>query len=156
MKVLVGAFNQEKALVGAFSVIVKTDWETDGSSAALVLGCVTVTTIICKQERKWLQDNETLSSSASELPLPLPIPVPAAGNIATERTQSIWCYLNRPRIVVHSFLFIYHLYFLNIYLQCNIALHCSVKNLILWEIVVLVHRTMMFFLANAQIRTALA
>ena len=31
MKVLVGAFNQEKALVGAFSVIVKTDSETDGS-----------------------------------------------------------------------------------------------------------------------------
>ena len=27
----VGAFNQEKALVGAFSVIVKTDCETDGS-----------------------------------------------------------------------------------------------------------------------------
>ena len=33
---LVGAFNQEKALVGAFSVIVKTDCETNGSSAALV------------------------------------------------------------------------------------------------------------------------
>ena len=32
MEVLVGAFNQEKALVGAFSVIVKTD----GSFAALV------------------------------------------------------------------------------------------------------------------------
>ena len=32
MKVLVGAFNQEKALVGALSVIiVKTDCETDGS-----------------------------------------------------------------------------------------------------------------------------
>ena len=31
MKVLVGAFNQEKALVGAFSVIVKTDCGTDGS-----------------------------------------------------------------------------------------------------------------------------
>ena len=31
MKVLVGAFNQEKALVGAFSVIVKTDCTTDGS-----------------------------------------------------------------------------------------------------------------------------
>ena len=31
MKVLVGAFNQEKALVGAFSVIVKTGCETDGS-----------------------------------------------------------------------------------------------------------------------------
>ena len=31
MKALVGAFNQEKALVGAFSVIVKTNCETDGS-----------------------------------------------------------------------------------------------------------------------------
>ena len=40
MKALVGAFNQEKALVGAFSAIVKTDFETDGSSAALVLGHV--------------------------------------------------------------------------------------------------------------------
>ena len=38
MKALVGTFNQEKALVGAFSVIVKTDCETDWSSAALVLG----------------------------------------------------------------------------------------------------------------------
>ena len=28
---LVGAFNQAKALVGAFSVIVKTDYETDKS-----------------------------------------------------------------------------------------------------------------------------
>ena len=31
VKALVGAFNQENALVGAFSVIVKTDCETDGS-----------------------------------------------------------------------------------------------------------------------------
>ena len=31
MKALVGPFNQEKALVGAFSVIVKTDFETDGA-----------------------------------------------------------------------------------------------------------------------------
>ena len=31
VKALVGAFNQEKALVGAFSVIVKTDCESDGS-----------------------------------------------------------------------------------------------------------------------------
>ena len=31
MKALVGAFNQEKVLVGAFPVIVKTDCETDGS-----------------------------------------------------------------------------------------------------------------------------
>ena len=38
MKALVGTFNQEKALVGAFSVIVKTNFETDGSSAALHLG----------------------------------------------------------------------------------------------------------------------
>ena len=35
MKALVGAFNQEKALVGAFSMIVKTD----GSSAALLITC---------------------------------------------------------------------------------------------------------------------
>ena len=31
VKALVGAFNQEKALVGAFSVIVKADCGTDGS-----------------------------------------------------------------------------------------------------------------------------
>ena len=31
LKALVVAFNQEKALVGAFSVIVKTDYGTDGS-----------------------------------------------------------------------------------------------------------------------------
>ena len=31
MKALVGAFNQEKALVGAFSVIVKTVCGTDGA-----------------------------------------------------------------------------------------------------------------------------
>ena len=30
-KALVGTFNQEKTLVGAFSVIVKTDYGTDGS-----------------------------------------------------------------------------------------------------------------------------
>ena len=31
MKVLVGAFNQEKALVGVFSMIVKTGCGTDGA-----------------------------------------------------------------------------------------------------------------------------
>ena len=31
VKALVGAINQEKALVGAFTVIVKTDCETDGA-----------------------------------------------------------------------------------------------------------------------------
>ena len=37
VKVVVAAFNQEKALVGAFTVIVKTDCETDGSSEALFI-----------------------------------------------------------------------------------------------------------------------
>ena len=37
MKALVGTFNQEKALVGAFSVIVKTHCETDGAYTALVV-----------------------------------------------------------------------------------------------------------------------
>ena len=37
MKALVGTFNQEKALVRAFSVIVKTNSETDGSYTALLL-----------------------------------------------------------------------------------------------------------------------
>ena len=36
MKALVGGFYQEKDLVGAFSVIVKTDCKTDVSFAALV------------------------------------------------------------------------------------------------------------------------
>ena len=38
VKALVGAFNQENALIEAFSVIVKTDCETVGLSAALGLG----------------------------------------------------------------------------------------------------------------------
>ena len=33
MKALVGAFNQERALVGAFSVIVKTECETNSFTA---------------------------------------------------------------------------------------------------------------------------
>ena len=40
VKALVGAFNQEKALVGAFSVIVKTDRETDGSFYSTNCDCV--------------------------------------------------------------------------------------------------------------------
>ena len=36
VKALEGAFNQEKALVGAFSVIVKTGCGTDGSLTALI------------------------------------------------------------------------------------------------------------------------
>ena len=38
MKAVVAAFNQEKALVGAFSVIVKTDCETDGSLHSTIPG----------------------------------------------------------------------------------------------------------------------
>ena len=38
MKALVGAFNQEKALVGAFSVIVKTGCGTDGALHSTILG----------------------------------------------------------------------------------------------------------------------
>ena len=37
MKALVGTFNQEKTLVRALSVIVKTNSETDGSYTALLL-----------------------------------------------------------------------------------------------------------------------
>ena len=37
LKALVGGFYQEKDPVGAFSVIVKTDCETNGSSVALIL-----------------------------------------------------------------------------------------------------------------------
>ena len=40
MKALVGAFNQEKALIEAFSVIVKSNCETHGSLTALFLGDV--------------------------------------------------------------------------------------------------------------------
>ena len=39
MKALVGAFNQEKALVGAFSVIVKTGYGTDGSICGTSCNC---------------------------------------------------------------------------------------------------------------------
>ena len=37
-----GAFNQEKALEGAYSVIMKTDCETDGSSAALIFNIYSI------------------------------------------------------------------------------------------------------------------
>ena len=48
MKALVGAFNQKKVLIGAFSVIVKTDCENDGSSEALPdTGCGVMTVQRC-------------------------------------------------------------------------------------------------------------
>ena len=39
VKALVGAFNQENALIGAFSVIVKTDCETDGTLHSTMQYC---------------------------------------------------------------------------------------------------------------------
>ena len=43
VKALVGAFNQEKALVGAFSVIVKTGYGTDGSFYSTSRGSLKLT-----------------------------------------------------------------------------------------------------------------
>ena len=55
MEALVGAFNQEKALVGGFSVFVKTECETDGLYAALLLavvfGLVLIYTVAVYQPR---------------------------------------------------------------------------------------------------------
>ena len=42
MKALVGAFNQENPLVGAFSVIVKTGCGTDGSFYSTILNTTNV------------------------------------------------------------------------------------------------------------------
>ena len=65
MKALVGALNQEKGLVGAFSVIVKTDCDTDGAlhstnndgvpSAAARLIRHLIAIIVLKQSNlKWI------------------------------------------------------------------------------------------------------
>ena len=43
MKALVGTFNQEKALIGAFLVIVKTDCETDAMDRFTALVVMVVT-----------------------------------------------------------------------------------------------------------------
>ena len=48
MKAQVGAFNQEKALVGAFSVIEKTDCETDGALVKYLL-----TSLLLLATRHW-------------------------------------------------------------------------------------------------------
>ena len=42
VKVLVGAFNQEKASEGAFSVIVKTNCETNGELHSTLSNCLAV------------------------------------------------------------------------------------------------------------------
>ena len=56
MKALVGAFNQEKALVGAFSVIVKTGCGTDGSfySTTFILFFAPLTEL---SSLSWLEDH---------------------------------------------------------------------------------------------------
>ena len=52
MKALVGAFNQEKALVGAFSVIVKTDFETDEALHSTTNDHVNITSMPLLQRRR--------------------------------------------------------------------------------------------------------
>ena len=62
MKALVGAFNQEKALVGAFSVIVKTGCETDGSfhitSVDALMQCLLCCVQVSRRYKQfdWLYD----------------------------------------------------------------------------------------------------
>ena len=51
MKVLVGAFNQEKALVGAFSLIVQPVVEPMDRFTALVVTTVTVTGMLLQKDR---------------------------------------------------------------------------------------------------------
>ena len=53
LKASLVSFNQEKALVGAFTVIVKTDCETDRSSAALFL-TVTHQIVFCVNTETFL------------------------------------------------------------------------------------------------------
>ena len=62
MKALVGAFNQEKALVGAFSVIVKTDCGTDGALHSSTLYSLTAETGWC-----WRRGRRLKSSRLCEL-----------------------------------------------------------------------------------------
>ena len=73
MTALVAAFNQEKALVGAFSVIVLTDKPICGTSSVCTLSMEynnilsrCVATYSCHQEGVWaLQTNETFSQVVS-------------------------------------------------------------------------------------------
>ena len=52
MKALVGAFNQEKALVGAFSVIVKTGCETDDALDSTSLISLALEYLNVEREKK--------------------------------------------------------------------------------------------------------
>ena len=93
MKALIGTFNQENALVGAFSVIVKTGYETDGSfystsrwstwagAAALCLVRVRMLTdwqqqpattvkVRCPLTSAWLHDNVAGDHSIINYQLP--------------------------------------------------------------------------------------
>ena len=77
MKALVGAFNQGKALVGAFSVIVKTGCGTDGAlhstsedaNTWILIGCVQSslsedkTNIECIFGPHFLQNNDNIKSA---------------------------------------------------------------------------------------------
>ena len=54
MKALVGSFNQEKALVGAFSVIVKTGCGTDGALHSTIRGSRSSGTQLTLPPPRWL------------------------------------------------------------------------------------------------------
>ena len=70
MKAIVAAFNQEKALVGAFSVIVKTGCGTDGALHSTtpcrlrLAGCCWVVTQAVTQAWEWREFPVPVKSAA--------------------------------------------------------------------------------------------
>ena len=62
MKALVGAFNQEKALVGAFSVIVKIGCGTDGSICGTNIQGSTLFPRSCETGRQNISNSPSLRS----------------------------------------------------------------------------------------------
>ena len=75
VEVLVGAFNQEKVLVGAFSVIVKTGYGTDGS----ICGTIQIA---------W---PGFYNNPASDLPS-IHVSIIIINNILTTTSPSVTCY----------------------------------------------------------------
>ena len=60
-----GAFNQENALIGAFSVIVKTDCETDGALHRMSGSVGFCPNLCCFINCGWCKINEALSSGTA-------------------------------------------------------------------------------------------
>ena len=96
MKALVGTFNQEKALVGAFSVIVKTDCETDGSFYSNTALYLTLTLALARSGlslllSSWPTNSELAGSSpAAGASSTAPEPPEAAASKAVVLTVMIW------------------------------------------------------------------